>query len=162
MKGINQQGQAVYYNVVEKHGKIRYQIQAASGQVLQGRDRQKRKSRTFAQEHQAAAWLRRNGYEICGISVYPLFLSWRRGQEKALAVGRGRYHVSQVFSGSGFRDSVLNSFQRGGQNISFVPPVRNGTKKYSSQISLVMSLMPTLRPISFRLMKNGSREGFIR
>ena len=25
MKGINQQGQAVYYNVVEKHGKIRYQ-----------------------------------------------------------------------------------------------------------------------------------------
>lgn len=39
MKGINQQGQAVYYNVVEKHGKIRYQIQAASGQVLQGRDR---------------------------------------------------------------------------------------------------------------------------
>ena len=45
MKGINQQGQAVYYNVVEKHGKIRYQIQAASGQVLQGRDRQKRKSR---------------------------------------------------------------------------------------------------------------------
>lgn len=58
MKGINQQGQAVYYNVVEKHGKIRYQIQAASGQVLQ--------SRTFAQEHQAAAWLRRNGYEICG------------------------------------------------------------------------------------------------
>ncbi len=67
MKGINQQGQAVYYNVVEKpHRKIRYQIQAASGQVLQGRDRQKRKSRTFAQEHQAAAWLRRNGYEICG------------------------------------------------------------------------------------------------
>ena len=60
MKGINQQGQAVYYNVVTKHGKIRYQIQAAS------RDRQKRKSRTFAQEHQAAAWLRRNGYEICG------------------------------------------------------------------------------------------------
>ena len=64
--GINPLGQAVYYNVVEKHGKVRYQIQAASGQVLQGRDRQKRKSRKFAQEHQAAAWLRRNGYEICG------------------------------------------------------------------------------------------------
>lgn len=55
MKGINEQGQAVYYNVVTKHGKVRYQIQAASGQTLQGRDRQKRKSRTFAQEHQAAA-----------------------------------------------------------------------------------------------------------
>lgn len=66
MKGINQQGQAVYYNVVTKHGKVRYQIQAASGQTLQGRDRQKRKSRTFAQEHQAAAWMKRNGYEICG------------------------------------------------------------------------------------------------
>lgn len=44
MKGINQQGQAVYYNVVTKHGKVRYQIQAASGQTLQGRDRQKRKT----------------------------------------------------------------------------------------------------------------------
>lgn len=43
MKRINAQGQAVYYNVVEKHGKIRYQIQAASGQTLQGRDRQKRR-----------------------------------------------------------------------------------------------------------------------
>lgn len=66
MKGVNQQGQAVYYNCVTKHGKIRYQIQAASGQTLQGRDRQKRKSRTFAQEHQAEAWLRRNGYNIVG------------------------------------------------------------------------------------------------
>lgn len=66
MKRINAQGQAVYYNVVEKHGKIRYQIQAASGQTLQGRDRQKRKSRTFAQEHQAATWLQRNGYELRG------------------------------------------------------------------------------------------------
>lgn len=66
MKGINQQGQAVYYNVVIKHGKVRYLVQAASGQTIAGRDRQKRKSRTFAQEHQAAAWLQRNGYVICG------------------------------------------------------------------------------------------------
>lgn len=29
MKGINQQGQAVYYNVVVKHGKVRYLVQAA-------------------------------------------------------------------------------------------------------------------------------------
>lgn len=63
MKVINQQGQAVYYNVVTKHGKVRYQIQAASGQAITGRDRQKRKSRTFTQEHQAAAWLKRNGYK---------------------------------------------------------------------------------------------------
>jgi len=66
MKLINRSGEAVYYNCVMKHDKVRYQIQAASGQVITGRDRQKRKSRTFAQEHQAAAWLRRNGYEIVG------------------------------------------------------------------------------------------------
>ena len=95
-------------------------------------------------------------------SYTPCFYCATEGRKKALAIGRGLYHVSQVFSGRGFRDSVLNSFQRGGQKISFVPPARNGTKKYSSQISLVMSLIPTLRPISFRLMKNGSREGLMR
>ncbi len=62
MKMINEQGQAIYYNCVTKHEKIRYVVMAASGQAIQGRDRQKRKSRTFAQEHQAEAWLRRNGY----------------------------------------------------------------------------------------------------
>lgn len=64
MKLTNASGEAVYYNCVMKHDKVRYQIQAASGQAITGRDRQKRKSRTFAQEHQAAAWLRRNGYEV--------------------------------------------------------------------------------------------------
>lgn len=59
MRMQNAEGQAVYYNVVEKHKKIRYQIQAASGQTITGRDKQKLKSRTFAQEHQAEAWLRR-------------------------------------------------------------------------------------------------------
>lgn len=62
MKMVNPQGEAVYYNLVEKHNKTRYVIQAASGQVIRGRDRQKAKSLTFAQEHQAEAWLRRNGY----------------------------------------------------------------------------------------------------
>lgn len=66
MRMQNEQGQAIYYNVVEKHGKIRYQIQAASGQTIIGRDRQKRKSRCFAQEHQAEAWLQRNGYSCKG------------------------------------------------------------------------------------------------
>lgn len=59
---VNEAGQAIYYNVVEKHGKVRYVVLSASGQVIQGRDRQKRKSRTFAQEHQAEAFLKRNGY----------------------------------------------------------------------------------------------------
>lgn len=59
---VNQQGETVYYNLVEKHGNVRYIVRAASGQYILGRDRQKAKSRTFAQEHQAAAWLKRNGY----------------------------------------------------------------------------------------------------
>ncbi len=62
MKLINGQGQTVYYNVVEKHNRIRYVVKAASGQAILGQDREKRNSRTFAQEHQAEAWLKRNGY----------------------------------------------------------------------------------------------------
>ncbi len=60
----NEQGQAVYYNTVTKHDKTRFVVKAASGQAITGRDRQKRGSRTFAQEHQARAWLERNGYTI--------------------------------------------------------------------------------------------------
>lgn len=59
---VNEQGQKVYYNDVVKRGKLRYIIKAASGQVIRGRDGQKLKSRTFAQAHQAEAWLKRNGY----------------------------------------------------------------------------------------------------
>ena len=62
MKLSNEQGQAVYYNIVEKQGKIRYIVQAASGQNIPGRDREKLKSRTFSQEHQAEAFLKRLGY----------------------------------------------------------------------------------------------------
>lgn len=63
MRMINGKGEAIYYNCVIKHNKVKYQIQAASGQAIIGRDKQKRKSRTFTQEHQAEAWLRRNGYK---------------------------------------------------------------------------------------------------
>lgn len=63
MRMVNEAGEVLYYNLVVKHGKYRYQLQAASGQVIVGRDRQKRKSRTFAREHQAEAWLKRNGYK---------------------------------------------------------------------------------------------------
>ncbi len=62
MKLVNEAGKAVYYNLVTKHGMTRYVIQAASGQIITGRDRQKRRSRTFAQCYQAESWLRRNGY----------------------------------------------------------------------------------------------------
>lgn len=64
MKLVNEAGQTVYYNVVEKRGELRYIVLAASEQAILGRDRQKRKSRTFAQEHQAKAWLKRNGYTM--------------------------------------------------------------------------------------------------
>lgn len=62
MRMSNSAGQVVYYNPVMKHDKLRYVVIAASGQAITGRDRQKRKSRTFAQQHQAEAWLKRNGY----------------------------------------------------------------------------------------------------
>ena len=64
MRLQNEAGQVIYYNPVTKHGKTRWLVQAASGQTIAGRDRQKRKSRSFAQEHQASAWLERNGYKI--------------------------------------------------------------------------------------------------
>lgn len=62
MKLMNEQGQAVYYNYVEKHGRVRVVILAASGQMLRSRDKASVKSRTFAQERQAETWCRRNGY----------------------------------------------------------------------------------------------------
>lgn len=62
MKLTNTEGQSVYYNIVTKHGLERYVILAASGQKIIGRDKQKTRSRTFAREHQALAWLWRNGY----------------------------------------------------------------------------------------------------
>lgn len=66
MRMVNGAGEVVYYNVVDKHGGVRYVVLAASGQVLPGRDRQKRKSRTFSQEHQAERYLKRLGYTVTG------------------------------------------------------------------------------------------------
>lgn len=64
MKLLNSDGQAVYYNIVEKRGKIRYIVLAASGQRLVGRDKQKLKSRSFLNEHSAEAFLKRHGYTV--------------------------------------------------------------------------------------------------
>ena len=63
MRMENGAGEAIYYNLVFKRGQMRYIVKAASGQVIRGRDGQKLKSRTFTQEHQAAAFLKRNGYK---------------------------------------------------------------------------------------------------
>ena len=62
MMMMNERDEKVYYNIVEKRGLVRYIIKAASGQTLKGRDGQKLKSRTFTQEHQAEAFLKRCGY----------------------------------------------------------------------------------------------------
>lgn len=64
MKLLNEKGQAVYYNIVEKQGQLRFIVLAASGQRLMGRDKQKLKSRTFLNEHTAEAYLLRHGYTI--------------------------------------------------------------------------------------------------
>lgn len=63
MRMKNDKGELVYYNSVVKGGNLRFIILAASGQVIRGRDGQKLKSRTFTQQHQAEAWLKRMGYK---------------------------------------------------------------------------------------------------
>ena len=63
MKLANAKGEAVYYNIVEKNGKLQYVVKGIGDTVVLGRDRQKRKSRIFTQEAQAARFLERNGYQ---------------------------------------------------------------------------------------------------
>lgn len=122
MKGINQQGQAVYYNVVTKHGKVRYQIQAASGQTLQGRDRQKRKS--IKRRHGCGAMGIRYADRLLpavktaaagtgGIFVYPLFLSWHRGQEKSPRRGAGALPCIPYLFREGFPGERIKQLPEG-------------------------------------------------
>lgn len=63
MKMVNEKGEAVYFNPITKNGKDCWIIQGIGSTVVIGRDRQKRKSRTFTQERQAEAYLRRHGFE---------------------------------------------------------------------------------------------------
>lgn len=55
-------GQAVYFNPVTKSGKEVWVIQGIGDTVIYGRDRQKRKSRTFAQYAQAERYLETHGF----------------------------------------------------------------------------------------------------
>lgn len=50
--------------VVSKNGKLQWVIKGIGDTVVLGRDRQKKKSRTFTQEAQADAYLKRNGFTI--------------------------------------------------------------------------------------------------
>ena len=63
MKMVNAKGEALYYNIGEKNGKVQYVMNAIGDTVILGRDRQKKKSRIFTQEAQAMAYLKRNGFE---------------------------------------------------------------------------------------------------
>lgn len=63
MKMMNEKGEAVYFNPVFKNGKDCWIIQGIGSTLVIGRDRQKRKSRTFTQERQAEAYLDRHGFK---------------------------------------------------------------------------------------------------
>ena len=62
MRMMNDKGEAVYFNPIRKHGKDQWVIKGIGSTVVLGRDRQRRKSRTFTQEHQAASYLARHGF----------------------------------------------------------------------------------------------------
>lgn len=65
MKMINKaSGEAVYFNGITKNGKEAWIIQGIGSTVVIGRDRQRRKSRTFTQYAQAEAYLKRHGFEL--------------------------------------------------------------------------------------------------
>lgn len=64
MKLANAKGEMVYFNLVQKNGKLQWVIKGIGDTVVLGRDRQKKKSRTFTQEAQADAYLKRNGFTI--------------------------------------------------------------------------------------------------
>lgn len=63
MKMANEKGEAVYFNPITKNGKDCWIIHGIGSTVVIGRDRQKRKSRTFTQEWQATAYLDRHGFK---------------------------------------------------------------------------------------------------
>ena len=64
MKMVNKgTGEAVYFNPITKRGKEAWIIQGIGSTVVIGRDRQKKKSRTFTQYAQAEAYLKRHGFE---------------------------------------------------------------------------------------------------
>ena len=63
MKMVNDKGEAVYYNPVEKHGRLEFVIKGIGDTIVVGRDRQKCKSRTFRQQAQADRYLARHGFK---------------------------------------------------------------------------------------------------
>jgi hypothetical protein len=64
MKMKNEKGEEVYFNLIQKNGKDYWLVQGIGSTQVIGRDRQKRKSRSFTRENQAAAYLQRHGFRV--------------------------------------------------------------------------------------------------
>lgn len=62
MHMVNDKGDAVYFNYVYKNGKEQWVVKGIGSTVIIGRDRQRRKSRTFTQVGQAEKYLARHGF----------------------------------------------------------------------------------------------------
>ena len=64
MKMVNDKGEAIYYNYVTKNGKDQVVIQGIGSTKVIGRDRQKLKSRSFTQEHQAELYVKDHWFYV--------------------------------------------------------------------------------------------------
>ena len=64
MKMKNAKGEEVYFNLIQKNGKDYWLVQGIGSTQVIGRDRQKRKSRSFTRESQASAYLQRHGFRV--------------------------------------------------------------------------------------------------
>ena len=60
----NSRGEALYYNVVEKNGKIQYVLKGIGSTVILGRDKQRSLSSIFTHEAQAVQYLLRPVFEV--------------------------------------------------------------------------------------------------
>ena len=101
-KLANAKGEMVYFNLVQKNGKLQWVIKGIGDTVVLGRDRQKKKSRTFTQEAQADAYLKRNGFTI---SLY-------EGAEQVSGYGstRGRWPLLLFALAHGLPPSLPSGF----------------------------------------------------
>lgn len=69
MKMVNAKGEAVYFNRAWKHGKETWVVQGIGETLVIGRDRQKRRSRTFTQLPQAEKYLARMGFKAAPLAL---------------------------------------------------------------------------------------------
>ena len=72
----NAKGEALYYNVIMKNGKIQYALKAIGDTVIIGRDRQKRKYRAFSQEAQADRSRDKHNRKVPKASSKEFLLYW--------------------------------------------------------------------------------------